>query len=613
MVSWERSIGPGLVLFLALQLAVTIVAAVPPSFSEPPGNAGISVVFNAAGYSHWPYSGGGAAGDFNRDGWQDLFLLAGGNGGVPDRLYINNGNGTFTDKAAAWGVASIEMGKGVAVGDYNKDGWPDLYVTSAGTPGSFGPCKHRLYRNNAGTGFTNVAAAAGVACTAGVEDGWGAAFGDYDLDGDLDLFVAGFADGNEGNRLFRNNGNGTFTDVTDAIGLFSTIDFTLKAFAPRFVDMDGDRWPELLIASDYGTSRYFRNDGDGTFTDVTDLGGTGADENGMGQAVGDFDGNLLLDWYVTSIYLPQINWTGNKLYMNQGNHVYLEHAAAAGCADGGYGWGALAVDFNHDTLLDLAETNGDNTSGTVFANDPTHLWINDGDGTFTDLASSAGLVHTGLGRGMISLDYDNDGDQDVVILANTEAVRLFRNDLQGPGANWLRVFLDTSAVPGLAPDGYGSRVTLQAAGKLQVRALSSGDTYLSHSEPSAHFGMAADAIAESLEVRWADGHVTTLSVLAANQTIELMADGPVVCAGAPGEVHGLKLEALNGKAELRFTWTNTPGADAYRVLSDSQASGAFELVVGDASSGTAGLVAPTPPGTKFFLVAGRHDGCQGPK
>jgi hypothetical protein len=596
-----------------LGLAATGAFAAPPSFSEAQAGAGIALVFNAAGYSHWQYSGGGAAGDFNRDGWQDLFLLSGGNGGVPDRLYINNGNGTFTDRAANWGVAAIHMGKGVAVGDYDKDGWPDLYVTSAGTPGSIGACKHRLYRNNGGTGFTEVAAAAGVQCTAPGEDGWGAAFGDYDRDGDVDLFVAGFADGNAGNRLFRNDGDGTFTDVTAAIGLFSGIPFTLKSFAPRFVDMDGDLWPELLVAADFGTSRYFKNDGDGTFTDVTELGGTGADENGMGQCVGDFDGNLLLDWYVTSIYLPQIQWTGNKLYMGQGNHGYVEQATAAGVADGGYGWGAVAVDFNHDTLQDLLETNGDNVSGSVFASEQKYLWMNDGDGTFTEMALAAGITTTGLGRGLIHLDYDNDGDQDVVHLANGEGVRLYRNTLQGPGTHWLRVFLDTSAVPGLAPDGDGSRVLLEAAGKTQVRPMSSGDGYLSHSEMSAHFGVGSDPVAERLEVRWADGSVTVLDEIAANQMILLMADGPVVCSPAPGEIEGLRLGASTDKTELHFTWDDAPDADAYRVLSDSQFSGGFELVVGDATSGAAGLFAPTPPGDKFFLVAGRREGCQGPR
>jgi len=609
MVSTRRAAG----LLVTLGLTAHAAQAAPPSFTDVTAAAGVAVTFTAGNYSHWQYAGGGAAGDFNRDGWQDLFLLAGGNAGIADKLYINNGNGTFTDRAATWGVAAVQMGKGVAVGDYNKDGWPDLYVTSAGTPGSIGACKHRLYRNNGNGTFTDVAAAAGVQCTAAVEDGWGAAFGDYDRDGDLDLYVAGFADNNSGNKLFRNNGNGTFTDVTATIGLFSGIGFTLKAFAPRFVDMDGDIWPELLIASDFGTSRYFRNNGNGTFTDVTELGGTGADENGMGQAVGDFDGNLLLDWYVTSIYLPQIQWTGNKLYMNQGNHVYLERAGIAGCANGGYGWGAVAVDFNHDTHQDLAATNGDNVSGQVFANDPTYLWINDGDGTFTDMAVAAGLVHTGLGRGMINLDYDNDGDQDLAILANAEPARLYRNNLQGAGTNWLRVFLDTSAVPGLAPAGEGAQVSVNAAGKIQVRQLSSGDNYLSHSELSAHFGVAADPVAEIVEVRWPSGSVSSIGEVAANQRLTLMADGPVVCAPAPAAVDELRIEAPADKSQLHFVWNDAPDAGSYRVFADSKAAGGFELVLGDAASGVAGLTVPTPPGSKFFLVAGRQSGCQGTK
>jgi enediyne biosynthesis protein E4 len=586
---------------------------VQPNFIPSESTAGVSSVFNAGNYTHPEYAGGGAAGDFNRDGLQDLFILSGGNAGLPDKLYINNGNGTFTDRAALWGVAVIEMGKGVAVGDYNKDGWPDIYVTSAGTPGSIGSCKHRLYRNNAGSSFTEVAAAAGVACTATVEDGWGATFGDYDRDGDLDLFVAGFVDNNAGSKLFRNNGNGTFTDVTTASAIFNGVAISVRGFAPRFVDMNADLWPDLLLTGDFGTSRCFKNNGNGTFSDVTASSQTGDEENAMGQTVGDFDGNLLLDWYVTSVWLPAASWTGNKLYMNQGNHVYVENGLAQGVAKGGWAWGTVAVDFNQDTLLDLVVTNGDTTSGTVFANDPTYLWMNNGNGTFTDKAAVSGLVHTGLGRGLFNLDYDNDGDEDVVILANGEAVRVFRNALSGPGANYLRLFFDTSAVPGLAPDGTNSQVFLTAANKVQVRHVTGGDNYLSQSEMSAHFGMGSDDVAETLEVRWANGSVTSIDQIAANQTIKIMADGPVTCSPAPGPVAHLHVQGLANKTQLRFTWDNAPDATSYRVVEDSRASGGFELVVGDATSGVTGLTAAMPPGTKFFLIAGRKNGCQGTK
>ena len=147
------------------------------------------------------------------------------------------------------------------------------------------------------------------------------------------------------------------------------------------------------------------------------------------RQVGDFDNDGLLDWYVTSIYQPSIGWTGNKLYMNQGNHVYSEISAAAGVFNGGYGWAAIACDFDHDGWVDIAETNG---GSSTFQNEQSYLWLNNGDGTFSETAIASGLVHTVLGRGMLNLDYDNDGDQDVMILSLNDPNVLYRNDLSGP-------------------------------------------------------------------------------------------------------------------------------------------------------------------------------------
>jgi len=151
------------------------------------------------------------------------------------------------------------------------------------------------------------------------------------------------------------------------------------------------------------------NNGDGTFTDEVLDWGIGVVHRGKGVAVGDFNGDGRLDWYVTSIYAPSISWTGNKLYLNQGGHTFVETAEAAGVDDGGYGWGSVAVDFDHDRRLDIAETNGSN--GT-FSDEPAYLWMQNALGTFDEMAWEAGLQHDGQGRGMVRLDYDNDGDQD---------------------------------------------------------------------------------------------------------------------------------------------------------------------------------------------------------
>ncbi|MCA9285534.1 MAG: VCBS repeat-containing protein [Phycisphaerales bacterium] len=395
---------------------------------------------------------GGAVADFDRDGDQDVFVLLGGK--LPDRLFLNNGDGTFVDRADEWGVAVQHMGLAVAVGDYDGDGWLDLFVTSCGPHGAVpGPSQHRLYHNT-GAGFVEVAHAAGVNQSTSLTcDGTGAAFGDYDLDGDLDLFVAGWFYQSQGNRLFRNNGDGTFTDVTAAS--FPSL-ATVRGFSPRFIDMNGDRYPELLLAADFGTSRYFVNQGDGTFADATAASGTGLDGNGMGQCVADFDGDGRPDWYVTSVFgnkNPTTPGTGNMLYLNQGEHAYAEVSEAAGVKEGFWGWGTSAADLDLDGDLDLLETNGwAFTAG--YSDTPARVWLNDGAAVFTDVAASCGLWHTALGRALFTFDADGDGDSDVVILSFKDELRFYRNDMvHGDDTSWLGVRLDVSAAPHLAPTG----------------------------------------------------------------------------------------------------------------------------------------------------------------
>jgi len=491
-----------------------------PSFSEQTGPAGINVTFESSGYAHSGYSGGGTVGDFNNDGWQDLFVLDGGDNGLRDKLYINQQNGTFTDEAMAWGLTSVHKGKGASTADFNGDGWMDIYVTSAGQSGS--ACAHKLYKNNGNGTFTDIATMAGVNCTSPIfEDSFGSGWGDIDLDGDLDLMVAGFESNNAGSRLFQNNGNETFTDITALSTMFDQTPFNISGFAPRLQDMDGDFYPELLLAADFGTSRYFRNNTDGTFTDITAASGTGQDENGMGQTVGDYNGDGLLDWYVQSIYWVSLGWTGNKMYLNQGGNVFSEVATGAGVFDGGYAWGAVSIDFNHDQLLDVASTNGG--LGLEFFGEQTYLFMNQGGGVFSENAVAAGLVHNDDGRGMINFDYDNDGDQDVVIFANEYPVRLYRNDLvQAANTTWLRVFLDSSADSTVAPNGYGSRVTATVNGNSMLRVITTGDNCQSHSEISAHFGLGSASLVDQLEIEWPNGDLTVMNNIAVNQTITVV-------------------------------------------------------------------------------------------
>ncbi|MGA1778880.1 MAG: FG-GAP-like repeat-containing protein [Planctomycetota bacterium] len=498
-------------------------------FTDQTVAAGVENLYTPGSFSFPTYTGGGVCGDFDGDGWQDIFIPSDGAGGSLDRLFMNNGDGTFTDEAAAWGMTIAHMGKGASVGDFNNDGHLDIYCTSAGPYNSSAPGHHKLWRNNGNRSFTNVALSAGVAfTTAGGQDGFGSCFGDYDLDGDLDLFVSGTASNNAGSILFRNNGNESFTNVTIAAGLMVGLPFTMFGFAPRMVDMDGDFHPELLLVSDFGTSVYYRNNGDGTFSDWSWSSGTGLEENGMGQTVGDFDNDGLLDWYVTSIYQPSIGWTGNKLYMNQGNHVYSEISAAAGVFNGGYGWAAIACDFDHDGWVDIAETNG---GSSTFQNEQSYLWLNNGDGTFSETAIASGLVHTVLGRGMLNLDYDNDGDQDVMILSLNDPNVLYRNDLSGPDRNWLRVFLDNNGSSAVAPHGMGSRVVINFGAESRTCHVHGGDNFLSMGELSAHFGLGAVPLIDTLTVHWPDGTTDQLTGVAVNQTITVTYEGATFMRG----------------------------------------------------------------------------------
>ena len=447
--------------------------------------------------------GGGAVGDFDNDGDQDLFVI-GGSAGV-DRLYINDGTGQFTEQGAAWGVARTHQGTGAAVGDYDNDGHLDLYVTSLGGSGTRAPGWNVLYRNNGNGTFTDVTSIAGVSIGDAFQgDTFSGAFGDYDLDGDLDLAVAGWLGGS---RLFRNEGDGTFVNVTS---MALDVDMSVnRGFSPRFVDMDGDRYPELLWVADFFTSHYFVNNTNGTFTSMTPGNGTGLDSNGMGNTFGDFNDDGVFDWYVSSrINHAQTDGSGNMMYMGGATpHVFTDESVARGSNFGYWGWGVIAIDINHDGYLDVYETNGFDGS---FASDPAILYLNDGTGHFTDDAPNCGMDVQSAGRGLLNADFDNDGDQDVVMFNNRQSMVYYQNEIQSAAdANAITLFLNTDAIASLAPDGFGTRVELTSAGGSQVRYLDGGSNYLSQSELSVHFGIGSDEAAD-LTIRWANGDVTDL-------------------------------------------------------------------------------------------------------
>ena len=474
---------------------------------------------------------GAATLDYDRDGFGDLFILGGG--GEGDKLYRNCGDGTFK-KVFGWGmsapggpnVQAPHTGGGVAVGDFDADGLLDMFVTSQGPANAPAVGKHRLLRNLGNGQFADVAQAAGVNRTSPIlPDGTSASFGDYDLDGDLDLFVAGWRTRpfySQANRLFRNEGNGTFTDTTLAAGLNTG---RVAGFTSVFVDMDGDRYPELLIAADHGTSKYYINNGDGTFFDFTQPGGLGIDKSAMGCTVGDVTGNGHLDWYISEIYDPLGNgFTGNKLYEGQGDHLYESVAETYGLQFGHWGWGTMAVDLDHNGMLDLLEVNGWPNQG--FHDDPDCLWLQKGNLNFVPSANDVGVDYAEQGRGLVVFDYDNDGDLDYLTTRNDGAPRFFENQIVGeaPHRHWLRVFLDTSNDPSLAPDGFGAKVVAEHFNRRWVRHVGNHSSFLSWSEISAHIGLfTVSPTLQTLRVEWPDGQTTVLNDVPVDQTLTIQA------------------------------------------------------------------------------------------
>ena len=484
-------------------------------------------------------TGGAAVADYDQDGWVDLLVTR---YHETDTLFRNRGDGSFESVSELAGIDIVTPSNGAAWGDIDNDGDPDLYLSVVGE--SSRPLRNFLYLNQGDGSFAEEAQLWGADLEVPHwHSGFSVAFGDYNRDGRLDLHTCQWAVTGPNNRsvLLENTGlPGGFLDVTGPAGVEMWDDpqvesgpqVTTWAFTSRMTDLDLDGWPDLVVAGDYGTSRLFWNNGDGTFVDGTNQAGIGGEENGMGLAVGDYDGDGLPDLFFTSIHdarqppVPASGWgiTGNRLYRNLGNRVFEDRTDEAGVREGGWGWGAVFFDYDNDGDLDLAMTNGFESdrmeTETPFHRDPTKLWRNDG-GIFTNVSEEVGITDTGMGKGLLVFDYDRDGDLDLFIVNNGGGPLLYRNDINN-GNHWLRVKAQGRYSN---RDAIGTIVTLKAGEGVpaQLREISGGSHYLTQSEKVAHFGLGPSAEpVDTLTVRWPSGIEETFREVAVDQVLEIV-------------------------------------------------------------------------------------------
>ncbi len=480
--------------------------------------------------------------DYDRDGRWDLYLVNGltkPGGGPSDRgdfLYRNLGGGEFEEKTREAGLDGLHWGMGCAAADYDNDGHTDLYVTNFGA--------NQLFRNRGDGTFEDVTGVAGVG-----DPAWstGAAFGDYDRDGDLDLYVANYVDFDFDNpggdprfcsyrgvtvacgprglpgahdSLFRNDGNGRFTDVSAPAGIRAAA--ALYGFQPIWTDFDTDGDPDVFVANDSTPNFLWRNNGDGTFTDIALLSGAAYNQEGRAQAnmgvdVGDVDGDGQLDFYSTNFSDDY-----NVLYRHTGD-AYLQdvtfQARLAQVTFRFLGFGALIADFDLDGRPDIFAANGHIYPevekyglGSTYRQ-ANQLFHNLGKGEFEEIGArlGPGLARVESTRGAAALDFDGDGDLDLALTNLDERADLLRNDL-APARKSLRIRLRGHASN---RDGIGARVSLKTGELNQLQELHAGSSFLGSGPPELHFGLGDRESADELRITWPSGEVQTFRGVAA--------------------------------------------------------------------------------------------------
>lgn len=498
--------------FLALALFLSF-SAFCQTFTDVSVSSGVDMDHDGVPFAtDMPIAGGAAWFDYNNDGFLDLYVT---NRFTANKLYRNNGNGTFTDVASAMGVDDASGdGAGVVVGDINNDGFCDIFLANGD--------EDKLYRNNNGTSFTDITASSGLLATFDSR-GTSGSFGDYDKDGYLDLFIAhhmpipgSSQDATNQDFLFLNNGNETFTDVSNILGINNLMD---AAFIGGWTDIDHDQDLDLILINDcpfsfYSNSgtRLFRNDGgtdpvsDWTFTEMSSSLFSDC-SNGMGIGIGDFNHDGWMDIVYTDIGPIQ-------LFASQsGTFTDISNSAGVGTqSTSHYSWGTSFFDYNNDMWQDIIVSLG---AFWPDVNNGHHnnLFENNGDGTFTDVAAAMGLNSELKTRTCVHGDYDNDGDLDLFMMNYDTTCYLFRNDVANSN-NYLRVFL--TGTNGNR-DGLGAKLKIETPdGETQHFEMKSGTNLGGGDEMAAHFGLGTNATVSELEVTWLSGAISTQYNIPAN-------------------------------------------------------------------------------------------------
>lgn len=537
------------------QLLTALAAALSPAladeslFIDVSARSGLNATL-VSGSPTKPYilesmTGGVGFIDYDNDGWPDIYLVNGGTlAGLEgatkqatDRLYRNNGDGTFSDATRSAGLGDAAWGMGVAVADVDNNGYDDLYVTN------YGP--NRLYLNLGDGTFRNIAAEAGVAGEAWSSS---AAFADYDADGDVDLYVTNYLEfdprelpedsqlcryrgirvqcGPRGmiptaDSFYENRGGGRFEDAAGKTGIGNVDD--AYGLGAVWTDYDNDGDQDLYVANDSTANYLFRNNGDKTFTEMALLAGIalsadGSEQAGMGVDFGDYDNDGWLDLVVTNFSDDY-----NTLYRNEGGGLFRDVSYRAGLGEPTWAklsWGVQFADFDRDGFLDLAIADGhvypevDRHDFDVSYRQPNSAFRNLGDGSFERIALPTAEPGPHSSRGLAVGDFNNDGAIDILI-ANLDASPTL---LQGrpSGGHWLLLDLVGTVSNRSA---IGARVAVEAAGLVQTREVRGGGSYQSQNDLRLHFGLGDSRVGEAVRIRWPSGRVQVLEGVDADQVL----------------------------------------------------------------------------------------------